>query len=362
MNAAGRARTWTGRGFGRRLMRRTLRRFIPRTARRSGRVARTLARFIPRRLVRPLVWPVAGAETSGLRRERRYLGYRFRRFLPRPRSSPPRVFARRGDLEVRLATTSHEVRASQALRYRVFYREMSARAGARARMTRRDHDHFDRLCDHMLVVDHAAKKRGVPLLRGSTGRVVATYRLLRQDVAESHDGFYTQDEYDLASLIARHRDRYFLELGRSCVLKPYRNKPTIELLWHGVWGFIREHRFDAMVGCASLEGTNPDELALPLSFLYHHALAPADWMVHAHPHRHVEMNRIAKEDIDVKRAMKSLPPLIKGYLRLGAVVGDGAVVDHQFGTTDVVVIMPMELINTRYFAHFGAPDDPVASG
>ena len=116
-------------------------------------------------------------------------------------------------------------------------------------------------------------------------------------VANRHGGFYTQDEYDLAPLIARHPERNFLELGRSCVLKPFRTKATIELLWHGVWGYIREHKFDAMVGCASLEGTDPDKLALPLSFLHHHASAPPEWTVRAHPHRHVEMNRLAKEDI-----------------------------------------------------------------
>ncbi|NND49298.1 MAG: GNAT family N-acetyltransferase [Rhizobiales bacterium] len=323
-------------------------------------MTRTLARFIPRRRARVAQAMVpANAGSPPRARERNRLSNRFRRFLPRQRAEAPRVYSRRGDLEVRLATATHEVRASQALRYRVFYREMSARAGARARVTRRDRDQFDRICDHMLVVDHGAKKRGVPLLRGSNGRVVATYRLLPQHVANNHGGFYTQDEYDLEPLIARHPERNFLELGRSCVLKPYRTKSTIELLWHGVWGYIREHKFDAMVGCASLEGTDPEALALPLSFLHHHASAPPEWMVRAHPHRHVEMNRIAKEDIDFKAAMKSLPPLIKGYLRLGAVIGDGAVVDYQFGTTDVIVIMPLEMINTKYFAHFGAPDDPV---
>jgi putative hemolysin len=358
-NAPGAGRTRTGRGLKRALMRRTLRKLMPGSRRRGGRVARTLARLIPvrrRRAAGELV-PVAGVG-----RDRRHLIDRFRRLLPRPSATTPRVYAGRGDLEVRLAVAANEVRASQALRYRVFYREMSARAGTRARVTRRDRDQFDRICDHMLVVDHAARRRGVPLLRGSAGRVVATYRLLPQDVAEANGGFYTQDEYDLAPLIARHRDKYFLELGRSCVLKPYRTKATIELLWHGVWGYIREHKFDVMVGCASLEGTDPDELALPLSFLYHHALAPPEWMVSAHPHRHVGMNRIARQDVDVKAALKSLPPLIKGYLRLGAMVGDGAVVDYQFGTTDVFVVMPKELINIRYFAHFGAPDDPVGGG
>ena len=73
-------------------------------------------------------------------------------------------------------------------------------------------------------------------------------------------------------------DLRFLELGRSCVLKPYRTKRTVELLWHGIWTYVLHHRIDAMIGCASLEGTDPDKLALPLSFLHHYAAAPPPWL------------------------------------------------------------------------------------
>jgi len=337
-----------------------LRRMIPHLNSRSGRVALTLARFFPGR--RPQISASEKIRSVLLAESElnpRQLSDRVRRFLPRSRKSVARSYGERGNMQVRLAISSNEVRASQALRYRVFYREMSAKADARALVTRRDHDQFDRLCDHMLVIDHGAKRRGVPLLRGSFSRVVASYRLLPQLVAESCGGFYTQGEYDLESLIKRHPGKTFLELGRSCVLKSYRTKSTIELLWHGVFRYIQENNFDVMVGCASLEGTNPDQLALGLSFLHHHARAPDEWMVHAHPHRYVNMNRMAKEDINVKDGLKILPPLIKGYLRLGAFIGDGAVVDHQFGTTDVIVILPTEQIKTRYVTHFGAPDDGV---
>ena len=107
--------------------------------------------------------------------------------------------------------------------------------------------------------------------------VVGTYRLLRQEVAERHDGFYSAGEFDIGGLIARHPGLQFLELGRSCVLPPYRNKRTVELLWHGIWTYVRQHHLDVMIGCASLEGTDPDALALPLSFLHHLRRAPEDW-------------------------------------------------------------------------------------
>lgn len=109
-----------------------------------------------------------------------------------------------------------------------------------------------------------------------------------------------------------------------------------------------------MFGCASLEGTDPDKLALPLAFLHHFARAPEPWRVSALGARAVAMDRMPKTDIDIKRAMRELPPLIKGYLRLGAWVGDGAVVDRQFGTTDVLIVLPVAGINERYVQHFGA--------
>ena len=261
----------------------------------------------------------------------------------------PATLGRLGPLEVRLAQQKRDVKRAQKLRYRVFYKDGSAIADAATLLARRDKDAFDRICDHLLVIDHTAK----PSISGKQP-VVGTYRLLRQDVAEGHGGFYTEDEFDISGLIDRHADLRFLELGRSCVLPRYRNKRTVELLWHGIWTYVRQHRLDVMIGCASFEGTNPDRLALPLSFLHHYARAPEAWRAAAHPSRRVEMNRMAKEAINPKAALRELPPLIKGYLRLGAYIGDGAVIDHQFGTTDVLIVMPVSAINARYIEHFGA--------
>jgi L-ornithine Nalpha-acyltransferase len=256
---------------------------------------------------------------------------------------------RLGPLEIRLARTAKDVRRAQKLRYRVFYQEMSAIADAATRLARRDIDGFDAICDHLLVRDHAAPEVG--LVRRPT--VVGTYRLLRQEMAARHGRFYSAGEFDIAGLIARHPGARFLEVGRSCVLAPYRHKRTVELLWHGVWAYTRRHRIDAMFGCASLEGTDPDRLALPLSFLHHFAAAPESWRAAALPGRRVEMSRIPKSAIDTKAAWRELPPLIKGYLRLGAFVGDGAVIDDQFGTTDILIVLPVGRISARYIQHFG---------
>jgi putative hemolysin len=127
----------------------------------------------------------------------------------------------------------------------------------------------------------------------------------------------------------------------------------VELLWHGIWTYVLHHRIDVMFGCASFAGTDPDALALPLSFLHHHARAPEDWRVAALPRLAVPMDRLPRDSVDPKLAIRQLPPLLKGYLRVGATFGDGAVIDRQFGTTDVLVILPVSAINPRYVEHFG---------
>ncbi len=266
--------------------------------------------------------------------------------------TPLESLGRFGDLEVRLARGAAEVRKAQSLRYKVFYEEMSAIPNAAAFMFHRDADRYDAVCDHILVVDH-----GRPVqrpFRKAEAEVVGTYRLLRQEVAERFNGFYTAQEFDIAPLLARKRDLRFLELGRSCVLKPYRTKKTIELLWHGIWTYVLQHKIDVMLGCASLNGTDPVKLALPLSFLHHHVPKNEEWQVSALPHRAVSMDRMDKKAVDVKAALSSLPPLIKAYLRLGAIIGQGAVIDTQFGTTDVGIVLPVSQIAGRYIEHFGS--------
>jgi L-ornithine Nalpha-acyltransferase len=261
----------------------------------------------------------------------------------------------RGTLVARLAASPEEVTASQRLRFRVFYEEMAARADEEARVSRLDRDRFDSFCDHLLVVNTApVAGPGAVLL--SDGELVGCYRLLRQGVAEEHGGFYTQGEFDIDTLVARKPELKFLELGRSCVLKEHRSKPVVELLWQGIWNYVRMHELDVMIGCASLEGTDPDQQADTLSLLAYNASPPAEWQVRAQSTRYVEMKRRPRDSFDQKRALVALPPLIKGYLRLGCFIGDGAVIDHQFNTIDVLIILPVSVINPRYFEHFGKPN------
>jgi L-ornithine Nalpha-acyltransferase len=264
------------------------------------------------------------------------------------------VLGRIGSLETRLARNPREVDAAQALRYRVFVEEMHAQLPPEAMRRGRDIDSFDDICDHLLVVDTA-------LYGDPEDQIVGTYRLLRQDVAVNHGGFYSACEFDIDPLLARHPDKRFMELGRSCVLPNYRTKRTVELLWQGNWAYALKHNIHAMFGCASFPGVRPEEHALALSFLHQTVCAKGDWAASAKSDLFCEMDLMPAEAINPKRALMSMPPLVKGYLRLGAMVGHGAVVDQAFNTTDVLVILPIEAISGRYINYYGADAGRFAS-
>jgi putative hemolysin len=263
----------------------------------------------------------------------------------------PRSERAGGNLEVRLARTDDEVDAAQALRYRVFVEEMGATPSAESLRTRRDRDRYDEYCDHLLVLDHSLGSGGAA--------VVGTYRLLRRSVADRRDGFYTQTEFDIAPLLAVPGE--LLELGRSCVAAAYRNRPSMQMLWRGIGEYSLRHDIKLMFGCASLPGTDLAELAPALTYLHHFHLAPPSLRARALPDRYVAMDILKPEEIDAaavveqfagRAAVAALPPLIKGYLRLGALIGEGAVIDHEFNTTDVCIIVVTDRITDKYFNHY----------
>ena len=249
---------------------------------------------------------------------------------------------RAGALEVRLARDETEIAAAQALRYRVFYQEMGAHPTVEMAVVRRDFDDFDACCDHLLVIDHA---RGV-----GNDAVVGTYRLIRREAASRVGRFYSAAEYDVRC-IAEYPGAV-LELGRSCIDAQARNRPTMQLLWRGIAAYVFDYGIELMFGCASLPGTNPATLAVPLSYLYHHHLAPPALRPRALSERYLDMNRLLPGSFDPAEALNHLPPLLKGYLRLGGFVGDGAVIDQQFNTTDVCIVVKTDLVTEKYYRHY----------
>ena len=285
-------------------------------------------------------------------RAARGLLYRF----PEPAPSLSGTLFRSGSFEVRIATRRKEIRRAQRLRFRVFYEEGNAVPDRTAALIRRDICAFDRVCDHLLVVDHSAVSRfGKP-----KPKVVGCYRLLRQDVAMRHVGFYSAGEFDIAPLLARHPGKRFLEMGRSCVAAAWRTRHTLDLLWRGIALYVEHHRIDVLFGCASFPGTDLAGHASALRFLAEQRAAPDIWRVTALPDRVASLDLASVPALDGRRAIAAMPPLIKGYLRCGALIGDGVVVDRQFGTTDVFVVMPVAQIDPRYLSHF-VKDERVAA-
>ena len=249
---------------------------------------------------------------------------------------------RGGSLGVRIAVTEAERDAAQALRYRVFFEELGAHPDERTFRTKRDVDEFDEVADHLLVIDHSISS-------GAEG-VVGTYRLLRSDAAEKIGRFYTASEYDISTLT--EFPGRLLEVGRSCVAREHRGRSAMQLLWRGIASYIFLHRIDVLFGCGSLPGTDPDALSDQLTYLHHNHLAPPALRIRALPDRYVEMLRTDPHTLDYRACLNKLPPLIKGYLRLGGYVGDGAVVDEQFNTTDVAVLVKSELLADKYYRHY----------
>ena len=254
----------------------------------------------------------------------------------RPVDAPVDVRAR--NLWIRLAETQEEIEAAQELRYRVFVEEMGAKPSEEMRRTRREFDSFDPYCDHLLIFDTAVGE--------APGRVVATYRFMRREQARRAGRFYTEDEYDIQPLLDHPGE--IMELGRSCVDREYRTGGNMQFLWRGITAYVLFHKVSLLFGCGSLHGTDVEELAQPLAYLHHYHLAPEELRPRALSQHYTDMNLLPKEAIDAKAALRSLPPLVKGYLRLGGFIGDGAFVDHEFGTTDVCVVVNTDVVTDKY--------------
>ena len=267
-----------------------------------------------------------------------------------PRDLPPALLSERprfgelraGNLGLRIAATPSEVDALQSLRYRVFYDEMGAEPDAVSVLSRRDIDSFDLVADHLIVVDHA-------LGDGPEG-VVGTYRMMQREGAALAGRFYSADEYDIAPLLSF--PGRILELGRSCVDARYRGRAVMQLLWRGIAAYVFAHEIDLLFGCASLAGTDPDVNAAELTYLHHNHLAPPALRPRARAERYVDMRRVPPETVDARKVLLTLPPLVKGYLRLGGMVGDGAVIDRQFNTTDVAIVVKTDLVTDKYIDHY----------
>lgn len=247
-----------------------------------------------------------------------------------------------GPIAVRLARKPGEIEAAQRLRYDVFYREYGATPMGDMEAQGLDYDAYDEHADHLIVIDRRIDT--VP------ERIVGTYRLIRDEAARKVGRFYTSSEFDISALEALKLN--MVEVGRSCVHPEYRTRSVLQLLWQGIAEYIVWHNIDVLFGCASFHGLDPQEHADTLSYLHHYHKASDTYCPRALPGQFVDMNMIAKDALNPKEVLLKLPPLIKGYLRIGGFIGEGAVKDPQFNTIDVCVMVKTKLVSDRYRKHY----------
>lgn len=247
-----------------------------------------------------------------------------------------------GSVEVKLASTAEEIEAAQALRYRVFYKEYNIDPPPEVAATGLDADAMDEHCDHLLVIDRS--------LGDGANNVVGTYRLIRRSAAEACGHFYTSSEFNIEPLLAYKGQ--LLELGRSCVEVPYRTRPVMQLLWKGIASYIFHYNLDLMFGCASFHGLDQEEHQHALSYLMHNHMAPKALCPTMLDDAREEFKLLPKDQVDAKLALKQMPTIIKGYVRLGAYVGEGVFFDHELETIDVCIVLPTKNLSDKYFKHY----------
>ena len=236
-------------------------------------------------------------------------------------------------LYVSLARNANEIAEAQRLRYKVFAEEMGAQiaSASNAKTSGLDVDGFDFFCDHLLVRESA------------THQVIGTYRILSPHKANEAGGYYSAGEFDLSRLA--HLFSSTVEVGRACVHQDYRNGGTIAMLWAGLAKYMQTHNYEYMIGCGSVPIHDGGHMA---ASLYHKLkedyLSPVEYRVF--PHNPLPINAL-NHNLPV-----ILPPLIKGYLRLGAYICGEPAWDATFNTADILVMLPLSHINSRYAAHF----------
>ncbi len=242
------------------------------------------------------------------------------------------------ELEIKITTDQSEIREAQRLRFQVFNLEMNK--GLKASYERGlDVDDFDPFCDHLIVRDAPSKE------------VVGTYRLLLGSKASKHIGFYSEGEFDLSKI--KRLDGELLELGRSCARKDFRDRALIPLMWEAIAQYVSTHRVRYLFGCASLDTTDAQEVSECYSLLKRKYYA--DETLRVTPVAACRFEG-ANDDVpiaDEHALFVNLPSLIKGYLRLGAVVCGPPALDREFGTADFLLLLDMHKLSAEYLSRIG---------
>ncbi len=241
---------------------------------------------------------------------------------------------------IKLAEKKSELKKAQALRYSVFYKEKKAIPTISKKILRLDYDKVDKFADHLIVIDKNRK--------GIKNKIVGTYRLIRGDVVIHCGGFYTSSEFDLSNILNSYKNNQILELGRSCVHQNYRNGTIMNLLWKAIAEYVKLYDIKILLGCASFHGTNVMKYTNELSYLRKNFSLPDELSVKSLDKKARHSYTKINSKTNNLRTFVKLPPLIKGYLRIGGKVSHDCFVDYKFNTIDLCVIVTTDNIDEKY--------------
>ncbi len=235
-----------------------------------------------------------------------------------------------GSFSIKIINDTHPLMLKvKEFRQRIFFKNSQDKTP--------DSDEFDKYCDHLVVIDNSV----------SDDFVVGTYRLLFKKNNAFNQKFYSQSEFEISNLFENKR-KSILEAGRSCVHEDYRDGRIIKLLWRGLATYIVNNKADLIFGCASFPSSNYLLFNKSLSYLHHFHSPPKHLQTYPVKKMKANFSKVDKKLLNAADEFRKLPPLIKAYIRVGAWVGSGAIIDKKFNTTDVLIILESKKILTKY--------------
>ena len=235
------------------------------------------------------------------------------------------------NLLVKLAETEEEYKSLFKLRYLDLLKSYNTNLNSEIE---EDKDEYDKYCDHIIVVDLNTKE------------VVGTYRLIKSEHLKVLKCFLTETEFDISPL----KNYQILEVGRAVVKEEYRVSNIISLLWKAIINYAIEENVDYMIGTASFHGIDPSPYLDTFAYLYDKHLSSIDERCNVNQDSFYPLN--IKESYDLTTAKNNMPPLVKGYLNLGATIGDGVYIDRDFNSLDILIVLKIKNINERYLKRF----------
>ena len=236
-----------------------------------------------------------------------------------------------GNILVKLASTPEEYNQVYKLRYQELLLEYNKEKEFETEI---DKDEYDEVCDHLIAIDT------------NLNQVVGTYRLIKKSHLKKLKVFLTETEFNIQPL----KQYEILEVGRAVVQSNYRDGVTIGMLWKGVIRYALSQDVDIMIGTASFHGIDPTIYKETLSYLYDNHLSKKEIRCYANNDSYSPLKLVNEYDELV--AKKQMPPLIKGYINLGATIGDGVYIDKEFNSCDVLIVLVIKEINPRYLKRY----------